>query len=62
LRAFEECGAIAVWLSGSGPSVAALTTVDESSVVVERVREAMGNDDGRVMELTIDALGARQAT
>jgi hypothetical protein len=42
--------------------VAALSTVDESSVVVERVREAMGNDDGRVMELTIDASGARQAT
>lgn len=62
LRAFEECGAIAAWLSGSGSSVAALSTVDESSVVVERVREAMGNDDGRVMELTIDVSGARQAT
>ncbi|MEY3617322.1 MAG: homoserine kinase, partial [Actinomycetota bacterium] len=62
LLAFEECGAIAVWLSGSGPSVAALSTVVESSVVVEKVREVMGNDDGRVLELAIDASGARHAT
>lgn len=62
MDAFEECGAVAVWLSGSGPSVAALTTVDESAAVVERVRVAMGDDDGRVMELAIDASGARQAT
>lgn len=62
MDAFEECGAVAVWLSGSGPTVAALTTVDESAAVVERVRVAMGDHDGRVMELAIDASGARQAT
>ena len=62
LNTFRECGAIAAWLSGSGPSVAALTVGEESARVVERVRVALGDDDGRLMELAIDVAGACQAT
>ena len=61
-EAFVECGAIAAWLSGSGPSVAALTTVEESARLVQRMHTALNGHDGRLLDLEIDVAGARQAT
>lgn len=62
LDEFVRHGAIAAWLSGSGPTVAALTTMAESTDLAAKVRDALGDIDGRVVELTIDSVGARQAT
>ncbi len=60
--AFVRTGAIVSWLSGSGPSVAALTTVEESAELVRRMRPMVEENDGRMLELSIDVGGARQAT
>lgn len=62
LEVFAANGARAVWLSGSGPTVAALTSADESAELARRASAAMGESDGRVMDLAIDTAGARQAT
>lgn len=60
--AFVRNGAVVSWLSGSGPSVAALTTVEESAELVRRMRPMVEENDGRVLDLSIDVGGARQAT
>ena len=60
--AFVRTGAIVSWLSGSGPSVAALTTVEESAELVRRMRSMVEENDGRMLDLGIDVGGARQAT
>jgi homoserine kinase len=60
--AFVRNGAVVSWLSGSGPSVAALTTVEESAELVRRMRSMVEENDGRMLDLGIDVGGARQAT
>ncbi|MFN5603024.1 MAG: hypothetical protein ACK49V_00555, partial [Actinomycetes bacterium] len=60
--AFVRNGAVVSWLSGSGPSVAALTTVEESAELVRRMRSMGEENDGRMLDLGIDVGGARQAT
>lgn len=55
-------GAIASWLSGSGPTVAALCASDHVERIRSRSMELIGGDDGRMVEVAIDEIGARQAT
>ncbi|MBM3827634.1 MAG: hypothetical protein FJW09_03230 [Actinobacteria bacterium] len=60
--ALARNGAIVSWLSGSGPSVAALTTGEEAEGLVRRMRSIMDEQGGQMLNVAIDVAGARQAT
>jgi homoserine kinase len=56
LRAALEAGAWCAWLSGSGPSIAALAPVDQAAVIAAALPV-----DGEVRVLAIDTAGAKLA-
>lgn len=53
LRIFLDAGAWCSWLSGSGPTVAAMCAADDAAALSARLPE------GRVLALTVDRVGAR---
>lgn len=62
-RVLVSEGAIASWLSGSGPTVAALcATTDVEGVRSRTMARFDAEQDGRLIEVAIDTRGACQAT
>lgn len=63
-RLLDDPAVLAAWLSGSGPSVAALVAVDDSETVVGSVFDSSseGLPEGRVRVLTIAPSGVRTSS
>jgi len=58
IEACRRAGAWCAWLSGSGPTVAAMCALGEGAAVAARVAEAMGDRDGaRVRSLRVSRRG-----
>lgn len=61
LRTMQDAGAVASWLSGSGPTVAALVRNEDLGKVERELAEEDFAVAGRVMRLAIDAEGLQAA-
>ena len=61
LQQMRGSGAAGCWLSGSGPTVAALVHVSKVDSVEEALRIAELEDAGRLMRLAIDVVGLQAA-